>query len=453
MKCRGIINRLVMPWYYSRYGGAPNLCPTCHELINHNEWDRSRLEAYQFYALRKILIHAGNHTKYYRGLFDEYGFKPEKMSAPDELSGLPLLTKEIIRARFDDLLADNYDHTMRHISYTGGTTGVKVKICRDNDCRGKRTVFQWRSDNWTGWKLHSRIAVIWPAAQDIIPGASFKQRFADRYISRERVYFAGVLNEKSLADVASDLRKFRPRLIRCFPSPGLEVARYLWERNIGIDSIEAVISTGEPLYPHQRRLLERGFMAPVHNLYASRETGTTAAECRNRHNLHIATDSVYLEIVRDGKTQPPGAEGEIVLTDLCNYGMPLIRYAINDCGMLTGQNCQCGLPFPTLAGVVGRSCDNFIDADGNIVVSASLVLHLIDEGPAVGQVQLIQESRTEILVRISANPHPDQEVLNYYERTLRRIIKGLEVVKFSIVDKIEAEKSGKYRFAICRVGN
>ena len=172
-------------------------------------------------------------------------------------------------------------------------------------------------------------------------------------------------------------------------------------------------------------------MAPVYDLYASRETGTIAAECRNHHDLHIAADSVYLEVVKGGCPLPPGKEGEIVLTDLCNFGMPLIRYAINDYGTLTGNNCGCGLSYPTLRNVVGRICDNFIDSEGNVITSSSLVLHLIDDGPPVGQVQLIQESPTEILVRLSNNPHPDESVMQYYEQSLRRIIKGLKTRKIS----------------------
>ena len=169
MRCHGVFNQLVMPWYYSRYGGAPNLCRACRDLINHNEWSRQQLEEYQFNHLKKMLIHAGRHTAYYKRLFQAHGFGPEKISSPGDLARLPLLTKDIIRAHYHELLSDNIAGEKRHESFTGGTTGVKVRFCRDNECRTKRTVFQWRSDNWTGWKLHSRVAVIWPAAQDLMP--------------------------------------------------------------------------------------------------------------------------------------------------------------------------------------------------------------------------------------------------------------------------------------------
>jgi phenylacetate-CoA ligase len=52
----------------------------------------------------------------------------------------------------------------------------------------------------------------------------------------------------------------------------------------------------------------------------------------------------YLEVVdAGGWALPAGEEGQIVITCLTNYAMPLIRYAIGDAGSLApAGTCICG---------------------------------------------------------------------------------------------------------------
>ena len=176
-----------------------------------------------------------------------------------------------------------------------------------------------------------------------------------------------------------------------------------------------------------------------------------AWECTRKEGLHIASDFVILEVIRDGEPVSPHEPGDVVVTGLLNYAMPLIRYEVGDYGQVSETDCSCGLPYPLLDNVVGRVSDVFLTADGRKINTHSLILHLIDEGPKVGQVQLVQKTIREILVRLTDDPYPDVSVKEFYENSLKELITGLEKVSFEIVNKLESEKSGKYRFAICEV--
>jgi phenylacetate-CoA ligase len=101
--------------------------------------------------------------------------------------------------------------------------------------------------------------------------------------------------------------------------------------------------------------------------------------------------------------------------------------------------------------VVGRCADAFVDADGNFIVALSMQVYLIEKGPDVGQVQVIQNSLTDVTVRMTPDPKPDKKVKDYYTKTIKKVVKGTQRVHFEIVDRIKTEKSGKYRFTICKI--
>ncbi|MCK4574214.1 MAG: phenylacetate--CoA ligase family protein [candidate division Zixibacteria bacterium] len=451
MAFAGIVRKTLGPYYYSRRLNIPNLFANFKEYREHDNWSREQLLAYQHEQMKKMLVHAYRHTKYYRELFDECSFDPEKYKSSEQLNQLPILTKDIIRDRLDDLMADDIGENECYDSFTGGTSGVKMQFYQDLVCRSRRVAMQWRSDNWAGWDPDTTVAYVWPAIQDLMENPGWKHRLAVKYITRNPIFYAGFMDHERATRIKEELTSVNPTIIRCFPTPAVTLLEYVADNRIDLPNLKGVITTGEPLYPHQTEAIEQGFNAEVFNLYASREFGTTAAECAAHKDLHIAVDSVLLEITDRGRQLPLGQHGEILITDLHNYAMPFIRYQVGDYGQLAEGDCSCGLNYPLLKNVVGRASDNFIDADGNTIVAVSLVLHLVDNGPKVGQVQIVQKSVAEVLVRFTPDPIPDESVKRFYEEHLMRSVKGLQTVKFDIVDKIEPEKSGKYKFAICEI--
>ena len=451
MSLSSSIRRRLAPLYYRRFEKTPDIFRLYETYRAHDRLSRQQLLDVQFNSLQSLLLHACHHTRYYRRLFHDCGFDPNRFESLEQLNLLPILTKETINANYSDLIADNVDEKDRHVSCTGGTSGVRMNFLRDNRCRARRFALQWRSDAWTGWEPGSNVAYVWPAAQDLSPRTTWKQKLVSQCATGVFLISAGVLNETILSQIAADLCRIEPALIRCFPSAGTVVAQYLHDHHIALPGLRGVVSAGESVSDTQRNVIESGFGAPVFNLYASREVGTTAAECSQHRHLHIAVDSQVVEIVTAGKRMALGEFGDIVITDLLNYAMPMIRYAIGDYGSLVEGDCPCGLPFPLLENVVGRTGDNLRDCDGKTVVPNTLTAHLIVHGPRVGQVQVIQNTYKEVLVRMSADPAPDQSIRDFYSTNLKILLKGLEEVRFEVVDHISYEESGKYRFTICNI--
>jgi phenylacetate-CoA ligase len=83
-------------------------------------------------------------------------------------------------------------------------------------------------------------------------------------------------------------------------------------------------------------------------MYGSAEAGTIAWECGEGAGLHVNADLVVVELLRDGRPVPPGTPGEVVVTNLHSWAMPVIRYAQGDLGWEVPGPCPCGRPGPLM---------------------------------------------------------------------------------------------------------
>ena len=128
-----------------------------------------------------------------------------------------------------------------------------------------------------------------------------------------------------MRDFANMLVHWQPKMLKGYPSALTLFARYV--KAWGITGIRPhdIETTSEKLTVAQRELVEEVFASRVVDQYSSREMGTMAGPCR-MGCLHVCADLQYLEIVADGKVVQPGQMGEIVVTSLNQFAMPLIRY-------------------------------------------------------------------------------------------------------------------------------
>ncbi|HPS94060.1 MAG TPA: hypothetical protein PK600_06325 [Deltaproteobacteria bacterium] len=268
--------------------------------------------------------------------------------------------------------------------------------------------------------------------------------------SRQLVLPGAVIDEAMIREYVGALIREKPVMIRAFPSPLLEVARYM-EKN-GIDTVAArgVISTGEPLYPWQRQAISRAFHCEVFDSYRSREAGPVAQECECHDRMHINVESLHVETTKE--TDPQGFPGEIVITELLNYGMPFIRYRTGDLGTLSSSACACGRGLPLIRKIEGRCGDTLLASGGKKVSGSALALCLAQNAPGFfGQVQVIQERLDHLRVLLTSDPEPERETLEYQRKALMRFFGEETRVTFEIVERIPREKSGKYLFTKCLI--
>lgn len=433
--------------------GIPNLQRLERELELSQYWERQRLLEMQQQHLKKLLIHAYENTEFYRRRIDDAGLNPYTFNYPDELNNIPILTKKQIRDHLPELIARNHRANDLHSSETGGTTGVKMKFFRDNKCLAAKEASLYRFEKWAGWDFGEWMGLVWTAQQDYVGHWTAKAKVKNAFYRKQVVFPAAIIDDASCNRYVQQITKKRPSMIRAFSSPLFELAKFMEIYGINDISLKGVVTTGEPLYPHQRDLISRVFHCEVFDSYRSREAGPVAQECEIHDGLHINAESLFIEVDFNRQFTDFGdGVGELIITDLLNYGMPLIRYQMGDLGSISDELCPCGRGLPLLKKVMGRTADTFITPDNKRVTAGSLVLYLVDEAPGLlGQVQIIQDKKNHLLIRMTKDPLPTNEIMQYQVRTIKRLFGEKMRVDFELVDEIHREKSGKYLFTKCLV--
>jgi phenylacetate-CoA ligase len=192
----------------------------------------------------------------------------------------------------------------------------------------------------------------------------------------------------------------------------------------------------------------------VYNFYGSREVSNLAGECKDGL-IHSFSFWNYLEVLdKDNQPVHEGEEGSVVVTNLYNYSMPLIRYEIGDMAILGPETCSCGQFLPTLKKVTGRITDHFILKNGT-TVPAEFFIHLLGvvyfEKGGLEKFQVIQEDYDTIRINVVTR----KEISNHYKNEVNekmRVVMGSGCnIIWDIVDDIPKTQSGKYRYTISRV--
>jgi len=139
-----------------------------------------------------------------------------------------------------------------------------------------------------------------------------------------------------------------------------------------------------------RSELQRFFATEIFNRYSPHEIEGVAFSCNVHRGMHMAIDCYHTEFL-DRQNRPVGAGeiGEIVVTDMENYLMPLIRYCVGDVGHYYEEPCTCGRRMPLMGDLDGRTRDCFQKASG-LRVAPSQVAAILQDEPGVVVFQAVQ---------------------------------------------------------------
>jgi phenylacetate-CoA ligase len=403
--------------------------------------------------LRRIVTHAYRTSAYYRQAWDSTDFRPSSGFSSRDLQHLPFLTKDALKAHKESLVSDRYRADQLDVSYTGGTTGTQTSFYLDRFCKVSRFGRQLGMLELCGYRPGMRRALVWGVQADLPPGGmrrSLKQWFRN-YASSEEALCCHVLNEPVLREYHHRLTRFRPDVLYGYPSALVQLAQFAEEESLAPIRVSRIITTAEHLSGSARTRLARVFGGEVFNLYCTREHGCIGFECERHQGFHVDTGSVYLEIVSNGRPVEPGQNGEIVITDLLNYGMPFIRSQIKDLGAWSAQPCECGSPLPLLKGLDGRSSDLLYRPDGS-TVPGLLATDVFHELSSIRYLQFVQERIDRIELRLVVTHAFSEEVRREVLRQVRKIMGDAIAVEVRIVDEIERNpRSGKLREVVCTV--
>jgi len=416
--------------------------------LDRTQWlGREALLSLQREKLRRLVSYAYRYVPYYHRVFDEAGFNPEDLRKNlDSFRKIPVVTKRYMRDHTEEFLTT--DPTLRehlHTHTTSGSTGEPFTFWEDTNYRDYVTAGILRHLTWCGWKLGEPHAYLWGQHMERSVLERTRTSLMDFVLNRF-VTNAYVLSEESLAALAARIRSYHPKLLFGYATALDVFARFVQERGIDDLQLAAVYSAGEVLYPQMRERIEAALKCQVFDRYGTLEIGGIACECEAHTGLHLSVENCYVEIMNDGELAGPGESGEMVVTNLNNYGFPFIRYRLADRITLSDwHTCPCGRQSPMLAKVDGRTVDVFKTSDGRSVWGD--LEGTIFQVQGIKQSQVIQRALDLVVVRIVRDGDFEPVSLTRIERIVKKMMGDATRVQFEFPDVIEPLRSGKYRYA------
>ena len=418
------------------------------ELRQSQYWTRQRVENQQWSLLKELLAHAYEWCPYYRDKFQAAGVRPEDIRSWDEIDAIPTLSKEEVQEHREEMVSkvDRSSDLIRDM--TGGSTGSPMLFYYDKDRHDRREAAALRHDQWTGWDIGERRAILWGAPRDVPRG--WKNRARERLIDRRIILDASSIDEAAMHSFYRELIDYRPLIIQAYANTLALFARYLELQRGPPIRPKAIITSAEVLTAESRGLIERVFACRVYNRYGSREVGVVASECDVHDGMHVNAENLLVEVLIDGRSSK-GDDGEVLITDLRNRAMPLIRYRIRDVGRISSMDCKClrGLPLFELSG--GRVTDFLTAINGSKVSGVVIATYVITNLSGVRQIQFVQSERGSIDVNLVKGPEWSLATDGELQQRVRRFLGAEMKVQLRFVTHIPPTASGKYRFSISHV--
>jgi phenylacetate-CoA ligase len=403
------------------------------------------LRQLQLRKTRRLIRHAYDHVPYYRRLFDEAGFHPDHLRSLADLRRIPLSDKSMLAPHpREDLVADNVSHTELLPLSTAGSTGHPLNFCISRTSKFLRVVTEWRALSAHGVQMTDKV----------LQFRNTRHVFRDRYwfnrlglMRRIFVHFGEPIERK-----LEIIERERPTLLQGYPSVLLDIMGHLPEQRLRQLPLRYLVSCGEVLDSHARRLLEEAFQIPLINHYGAMEFGYMAWQCPEFEGLHLNEDMFVFEIIRDGKPVADSEEGEVVVTSLHQDAMPFIRYRLGDRARMLGRHCPCGRGLASIEILMGRTTDRILRRDGS-EANPHLFHLLYHEVRGLFQYQIIQRSSDRFRVRFVPLPGTETDPLRrLFHEKINQIMGYPVAIEFEQIERFTPSETGKLKLVQSEIG-
>lgn len=429
---------------------APHAATTLGILfqLEQSQWlPAARLLELQLQQLLSVVRHARAHVPFAR----EHWPAPAQPDGPltlEHLAELPVLTRAELQAHYTELKSDWVapEHGALAELRTSGSTGSPVRILRAALSRAFWNVFTLRDHLWHRRDLRGKLAAI---RHGLEPQESPAWGNAT----------AGIVGTGPAAVLGVDadidrqiawLGEQAPSYLLTYPSLVRQLAAACIARGVRFPGLAQVRTIGETLDPEVRALCRQAWGVGIADVYSAEEVGYIALQCPDHEHYHVQSEGVLVEVLDDhGRQCAPGEIGRIVVSDLHNFAMPLVRYDIGDYGEL-GEPCPCGRGLPVLRRIVGRVRNTLVTAEGRRYWPTFGQRGFQEIAPIL-RFQFVQTAYDRVEMRfMAAEPITAAQESRLRERIVARLPAGFSI-GFVRVASLPRSASGKYEDFVSQV--
>lgn len=382
------------------------------------EFSPDYLRSVQWKKFKEILEFAYNRIPFYRDRFRQASITPESIKKREDIVRIPILSKDDIRQNFPDRLLDsNCKHRLSMIRHTSGSTGESLHFLHPDEMwmrTGYDSVFLGARGvrRIPVWSLYSPLCT--PDSCSVHDDGNGLKMMVNKLISSRLLWYlarylewpVSVPSSLNILCAPDEYMEIIAEMVSHFPTCIMQAdpvylgafARYLRKNGTPIPKVLAVISGSELLTSSVRDLLREVFGCDVYDIYGATEVPDIAKECEY-HKLHINMDLALVEVIRDGQPVEPGEMGKVVVTDLCNYNMPFIRYDLSDVTTARDGECRCGRNTDIIGPIEGRVSDTIV-SNGSGLLTPWQVDQIFRGLHGIAAYRLIQKTRDSYHISI-----------------------------------------------------
>lgn len=327
-----------------------------YQLEQSETWSPEYLATVQFRQLSELLSHAWKTAPFYRARLKAAGYVPGSIVTPEWFSRLPFLTRQDLQTKFPSIRSalPPPQHGQLGEGSSSGSTGRPVQYLTSEHTRTIWRTLTLRDHLWNRRDFGSKVAVIRPKVPN---GTSpnWGPAVANVYTTApiESLHIMTPLHEQ-----VQWLMQQNPEYVLTTPSNLRGLADEMARLGGHVDGLKEIVTMGEALPPDERSFCEATFKAPIRDMYSASEVGYIALQCAEGH-YHVQ-ETLLVEILDEaGQPVAPGQIGKIVITDLHNFALPMIRYSIGDYAEAGEFGCACGRSLRRLNRIMGRTRNLF----------------------------------------------------------------------------------------------
>jgi len=357
-------------------------------------WPEERLRGLQMLQFGQIFRHATATVPYYR---ERFAYWAGGGMDWDRFRELPVSTRREIQLAGEAMHSSAVPqaHGPGISTRSSGSTGSPLVTQGTAWTQLMWQALLLRDHLWHGRDLGGKLAAIRSRSED--------RRFPDWGPATSAFVTGPSVVTSLVSDIDSQLRWLEtenPDYVMSFPTNLHALARRSLELGLCLPRLKQARTYGENLRADTRDIIRRAWNAGVADSYSSEELGYIASQCpQQEHNYHVQAESLIVEVL-DGAGRPcaPGEVGQVVVSTLHNFAMPLLRYANGDYAEAGGR-CPCGRGLPVLARIAGRQRNMLRRPDGVRYWPSFPVADWGDIAPVL-QVQLVQDAIDHIEARV-----------------------------------------------------
>lgn len=373
---------------------------------------------------KKLLVHAKKNVPFYKDI------DIENIDI-NNLDSLPIVTKDTIRNNFDDLVSS--DKPYKYWTNTsGGSTGEPVTFLQDRNYQKwvDVSLYYYYKDllgiDWSG----ARKLVIWGSVEDFEKRTTFKS-IIKNYLSNIKFINAFNFGDNEKMKTIKSINSFKPEILKAYSNSLSDLAIFMKQNNIKIHSPKVIVTSTAMLYDEHRKLIEEVFNAKVYDFYGSREASAIASEDKDNRGKKIFLFNNIIEVI----------DNRIIVTNLHNYTMPLIRFDILDSAIsiIKSENDY------FLNGLNGRVFE-YLTGDNNKKIHAQYFITLFFHIKEIQHYNLIQKNIDEIEILYTLNKKSllSKENKKEIENKIYLALELTPNINWKQVSEIPKTKNGKY---------